>query len=54
MGLLWLKESIISPNIPGVAKLIFNGHVYIRSYGLFPHPNILGGFLVFSIISTLL
>jgi hypothetical protein len=54
MGLLWLKESIISPNIPGVAKLIFNGHTYIRSYGLFPHSNILGGFLVLSIISSLL
>jgi hypothetical protein len=54
IGLLWLKESLISPNIPGVAKVIINGEKYIRAYGLFPHPNILGGFLLFSIILTLL
>jgi hypothetical protein len=54
IGLIWLKESIISPTIPGVAKLLFNGQTHIRAYGLFPHPNILGGFLVFSIIASLL
>ena len=54
ISLLWLKESIISPDIPGVAKIIINGEKYIRAYGLFPHPNILGGFLLFSIIMTLL
>ena len=54
IGILWLKESIVSPDIPGVAKIIINGHKYIRAYGLFPHPNILGGFLLFSIILTFL
>ena len=54
IGLIWLKESIISQDIPGVAKIIFNGHAYIRAYGLFPHPNVFGGFLVFSIIISLL
>ena len=54
IGLFWLKESLISPNIDGVAKVIINGHKYIRAYGLFPHPNILGGFLLFSIVLTLL
>src|SRR3989344_610013 len=52
VGLFWLKESLISPNIPGVAKVIFGGEKFIRAYGLFPHPNILGGFLLFSIIIT--
>lgn len=52
VGLLWLKESLISPNINGVAKVILNGEKYIRAYGLFPHPNILGGFLLFSIVIT--
>ncbi len=52
IGLFWLKESLISPEITGVAKLIFNGSKYIRAYGLFPHPNILGGFLLFSIVLT--
>ena len=53
IGLFWLKESIISTVIPGVAKVILSGHVLIRAYGLFPHPNIFGGYLVFSIIITL-
>ncbi|MCX6761530.1 MAG: O-antigen ligase family protein [Candidatus Moranbacteria bacterium] len=54
IGLFWLKESLIGQSIPGVAKIIANHHVLIRSYGLFPHPNILGGFLFFSIMITLL
>jgi len=49
IGLFWLKESLISQDIAGVAKVIFNGETFIRTYGLFPHPNILGGFLMFSI-----
>ncbi|MFZ2225956.1 MAG: O-antigen ligase family protein [Candidatus Moraniibacteriota bacterium] len=54
VGLFWLRESIVAPNIAGVAKIIINHQAYIRAYGLFPHPNILGGFLFFSIIITLL
>ncbi|MDO8610997.1 MAG: hypothetical protein Q7R95_10740, partial [bacterium] len=54
IGTLWLKESLISPEIVGVAKIVFNGEKYIRAYGLFPHPNILGGFLILSIILTIL
>ncbi|MFZ2975502.1 MAG: O-antigen ligase family protein [Candidatus Moraniibacteriota bacterium] len=54
IGLFWLRESLISPDILGVAKVILNGEKYIRAYGLMPHPNILGGFLLFSIIINLL
>ncbi|EKD58573.1 MAG: hypothetical protein ACD_56C00096G0006 [uncultured bacterium] len=54
IGFFWLKESIISQSLPGVAKILLDGNTIIRAYGLFPHPNILGGYLVFSIISTLL
>jgi len=54
IGLFWLKESIISSSITGVAKIILNGDAYIRAYGLFPHPNILGGFLIFSILISFL
>jgi|GEM_PF-2623242 len=54
IGLFWLKESIIGQNIAGVAKIIVNSEPLIRAYGLFPHPNILGGFLFFSIVITLL
>ncbi len=52
VGLHWLGESIISPAIPGVAKVVFSNEKYVRAYGLFPHPNILGGFLVLSILMT--
>jgi hypothetical protein len=54
LGLFWLKESLIGPDIAGVAKIIINYQPFIRAYGLFPHPNILGGFLFFSIIVTML
>ncbi|MFA7209606.1 MAG: O-antigen ligase family protein [Parcubacteria group bacterium] len=53
IGFFWLKESLISSEIPGVAKLIIDNERIIRAYGLFPHPNILGGFLLLSIIITL-
>jgi hypothetical protein len=54
IGLFWLKESLISPQITGVAKVILHEETYVRAYGLFPHPNIFGGYLLFSIILTLL
>ncbi len=54
IGLRFFQESIISPFIPGVAKVILNDNIFIRAYGLMPHPNILGCFLLFSIILTIL
>ena len=54
IGLFWLKESIISADMTGVAKVIFNGETWVRAYGLFPHPNVLGGFLVFTTICTIM
>lgn len=54
VGMFWLKESLIGSDILGVAKIIVDGEKIIRSYGLFPHPNVLGGFLLFSIIITIL
>jgi hypothetical protein len=54
VGLDWLKESIFNKNITGVAKININHGLFVRAYGLFPHPNILGGFLSFSLITTLL
>jgi hypothetical protein len=53
LGLTWLKESIISQGVPGVAKIILNNHKIIRAYGLMPHPNILGGFLATCLILLL-
>ena len=54
IGFIFLKESFLSPEKYGVAKITIDGNIYIRAYGFFPHPNILGGFLLFSIIITIL
>jgi hypothetical protein len=53
IGLFWLKESHLAKTIPYVAKIAFLGKSYIRSYSLFPHPNVFGGFLVMAIVSGL-
>jgi O-antigen ligase len=48
-----IGESLLRPNIAGVAKIISRGTVFIRGYGTFPHPNLLGAFLVISILCIL-
>jgi len=49
LGLRFLFESPLSPEMSGVAKIIVNNLKMIRAYGTFPHPNILAGFLLISI-----
>ncbi|MEA2098362.1 MAG: O-antigen ligase family protein [Patescibacteria group bacterium] len=46
-------ESIIGPQISGVAKIVVDGEKIIRAYGAFPHPNVLGGFLIFTLLITI-
>jgi O-antigen ligase len=43
-------ESTVYPQLPGIAKIIVDNERLVRSYGTFPHPNILGGFLIVSIL----
>ena len=54
MGMHFFGESIINISAPGVAKIVINGITYIRSYGMFPHPNIFASYLVMCLILTLL
>ncbi len=49
LGLKWLGESPLSPNIDGVAKIVVNSAKIMRAYGLTPHPNILAAILVVAI-----
>ncbi|MFK7800098.1 MAG: O-antigen ligase family protein [Anaerolineae bacterium] len=43
LGLQWLGELDLAPE-PGRGSIIFGqGEYWLRSYGLAPHPNILGG-----------
>lgn len=44
-GLQRLGESVLSPNHPGVAKILSEGRRSIRAYGSLPHPNILAAYL---------
>ena len=46
LGLRWLTESPLSVKIDGVAKIVVGNLTFIRSYGSFPHPNILAVFLL--------
>ncbi|MDP3957426.1 MAG: hypothetical protein Q8Q10_02905 [bacterium] len=54
LGLTTLGESIFNTYDLGIAKIVINGDVFIRSYGFFPHPNILGGFLALSLLITMI
>ncbi len=47
IGLKWLGESALSPEIKGVAKInLKNGLKQIRAYGTFLHPNILATYVI--------
>jgi hypothetical protein len=50
IGLTFISESVVHSSMPGIAKIIAYNTPYIRAYGTFPHPNILGGFLMTSIL----
>jgi O-antigen ligase len=50
LGLRFLGESILSVSELNIAKLSYFGDVFLRSYGTFLHPNILGGFIAFTFI----
>lgn len=47
-----LGEPFLSPTQSGIAKIIQNGHAYIRGYGTYQHPNILAGLLIVSSLLT--
>jgi len=49
LGLKFLTESPLSPEISGVAKIVVNGVKIIRPYGTFPHPNVLAVFFLICI-----
>ena len=49
LGLKFLTESPLSPDLAGVAKITVDGEKIIRAYGLAPHPNILAAILLVAI-----
>jgi hypothetical protein len=50
LGMQILGESPLGPNQGGVAVVGDEAHRQIRAEGLLPHPNMLGGLMVFSLI----
>lgn len=50
LGLWILGERSFSISTPGIAKFDFYGHEFLRPYATFPHPNVLAGFMLISII----
>jgi len=52
LGLYLLGESHLGADMLGLARVDFLGHSLLRAYGTFPHPNVLGGFLLFTIAAT--
>src|SRR3989338_1623891 len=49
LGLWWLRESPLAPDIIGAAKIVVDGTKMIRAYGSFPHPNVLAAFLLIAL-----
>ncbi len=54
LGLHILGEPYLSEQVPHIARFVFGESNIIRGYGTFSHPNVLGGFLVVSLLGTLL
>jgi len=51
LGLHILGESTLSTLLPGVAKIVSAGVVYVRVYGATPHPNVLGAVLLAGVLA---
>jgi O-antigen ligase len=50
LGLSYLGESRLISGMQGSSFLELGGELFLRGYGTFPHPNVLGGFLLLGII----
>jgi len=46
----WLGERSFNLITPGIAKAIVSGRLVLRPYATFPHPNVLAGFILVSLI----
>lgn len=51
LGLYIFEESILGPQVVGVAKIDMPGFEILRSYGTFPHANPLALFILLTLIS---
>lgn len=49
LGINFLGESEIVSGMMGSSFVELSGQVFLRAYGTFPHPNVLGGFLLLGV-----
>jgi hypothetical protein len=49
LGIDFLGESEIVGGMMGSSFVELSGQIFLRAYGTFPHPNVLGGFLLLGI-----
>lgn len=50
-GFFWyLGERTFTKATPGIAKAIIGGRLLMRPYATFPHPNVLAGFILVSLV----
>lgn len=50
LGLSMLGESQVVSGMQGSSFVTLNSEVFLRAYGTFPHPNILGGYFVMNVL----
>jgi O-antigen ligase len=50
LGLSFLGESNLVSGMVGSSFIELSNSLYLRGYGTFPHPNVLGGWLIFNIL----
>lgn len=53
VGLQWLGEIRLDPPAAGLSVIAIGQQVWLRGYGLTPHPNILGGILATFLVALL-
>lgn len=53
LGLAWMGELTLAPEVRGVSVVEAAGQRWLRAYGLTPHPNVLGGYLGVGILICL-
>ncbi len=50
IGLSFLGESQVVSGMQGSSFVTLNNEVFLRAYGTFPHPNVLGGYFVMNVL----
>lgn len=53
IGLFWLGESVFNEGLLYISKAMIFDSLRVRTYGTFPHPNVLSGFLFVALVITL-